>query len=346
MSKPVLYSNPQINLIFTEPYINAMYSDWDSYQGLPAIQSSLQIQLTDPYGNVLSPQLVWSQLPDQTIDSSNYTSLPNDQQLIFLLDQAASQDSCNPSPITLTKQIKQGVYQFPDLTPNLLYTAIFSAVYQPAGQDQQVAEVHKYGFMSSLFATFQDQAGSFIVDNTPGAERYALYNLNVGFTTDEVTQNLLPLLNNDADNTSALVMQYPVQFDRIIFGGCKLKAFERSTNTIINLLINTDPDDGSQQLLGIIIRNPEPFNDPKLPVDELADTFQLTLTEADGTVIPATGFVYIYSSDTSAVLITNSNMQVPAGTIVFTCRYKIFNGTDYDTVHEDYTSPSITIALS
>ncbi|WP_183573840.1 hypothetical protein HDF18_08465 [Mucilaginibacter sp. X5P1] len=346
MSKPVFYTDPQISLIFTMPYINAMYSNWDSYQGLPAIQSSLQIQLIDPYGNTLSPQLVWSQLPDQTIDSTNYTSLPNDQQLIFLLDQAASQDSCNPNPITLTKQIKQGTYQFPDLTPNKLYTAVFNAVYQPAGEDQQVAEVHKFGFLSSLFATFQEQAGSFILDDTPGAERYALYSLNVGFTAEQLTQNLLPLLNNDADNNSPLVMQYPAQFDRIIFGGCQLKAFEPSANTIINLLINTDPGDGSQQLLGIIIRNPEPFNDPKLPANELSDTFRLTLTQADGTVIPATGFIYIYSSDTSAVLITNSNMQLSAGDIVFTCHYKIFNGIDYDTEHEDYTSPSITIAIS
>lgn len=345
LSKPVLYHDPQVSLIFTTPYINAMYSDWDAYQGLPAIQSSLQIQLTDPYGNTLSPQLTWAELPDQTIDNSNYTSLPIDQQLIFLLDQAASQDSCNTKPISLTKHIKQGIYQFPDLTPNLLYTAIFNAVYQPDGQAQQVAEVHKYGFMSSRFPTFQDQAGSFILDATPGAERYAIYNLNVGFTADQITQNLLPLLNNDAGNTSPLVMQYPVQFDRILFGGCQLKAFEPSTTTIINLLINTDPGNGNKQLLGIIIRNPEPFNDPKLPLTELANTFQLTLTETGGTVIPPTGFVYIYSSDTSAVLITNSNMQLATGSIVFTCRYKIFNGTDYDTVHEDYSSPPITIAF-
>jgi hypothetical protein len=346
MSKPVLYSNPQINLVFTEPYINAMYSNWDSYQGLPEVQSSLQIQLIDPYGNTLSPQLVWSQLPDQIIDSSNYTSLPNDQQLIFLLDQAASQDSCNPNPITLTKSIKQGVYEFPDLSPNMLYTAVFNAVYQSFGEAQQVAEVHKYGFMSSLFATFQDQAGSFVLDATPGEERYAVYNLNVAFTVDQITQNLLPLLINDSSDTSPIVMQYPVQFDRILFGGCQLPAFESAVNTIINLLINTDPGDGSQQLLGIIIRNPEPFNDPKLPAAELADTFQLTLTQQNGTVIPPTGFNYIYSSDTSAVLITNSEMQLATGTIVFSCRYKIFNGTDYDTVHEDYISPPVTIAIS
>jgi len=346
MSKPVLYSNPQVNLVFTEPYINAMYSNWDTYQGLPEVQSSLQIQLIDPYGNTLSPELVWSQLPDQIIDSSNYTSLPNDQQQIFLLDQAASQDSCNPNPITLIKSIKQGVYEFPDLSPNKLYTAVFNAVYQPFGQAQQVAEVHKYGFMSSLFATFQDQAGSFILDATPGEERYAIYNFNVAFTADQITQNLLPLLSNDSSDTSPIVMQYPVQFDRILFGGCQLPAFEAAVNTVINLLINTDPGDGSQQLLGIIIRNPEPFNDPKLPAAELANTFQLTMTQQDGTVIPPGDFTYIYSGNTSAVLITNSSMQLPVGDIVFFCTYKIFNGTDYDTVHEDYTSPAVTIAIS
>ncbi len=343
LSKPVLYHNPQINLFFTMPYINAMYTDWDTYQGLPAIQSSLQVQLLDPYGNALTPDLVWTETT-QTIDSSNYTSLPKDQQLLFLLDQAASQDACNASPLTITKTIKQGSYQFPDLSAGKLYTALFNAVYQPDGADQQVAEVHKFSFLASLFATFQDQAASFILDDTPGAEQYALYPLEVAFTAVAITATLIPLLNDSPDTDSALVAQYAVPYDRMVYGGLQIKSFEPAVNSIINPVINTDPDTNEKTILGIIIRNPEPFNDPKLPAAELADTIQPTLTLPGGTVITPDAFINLYAGDTSAVFISNTAMQLSPGDLQVYFRYKIFNGNDYDTVYEDYTSPPIGIS--
>jgi hypothetical protein len=344
LSKPVLLHNPQISLIFSKPYMNAMYSNWDGYQGLPAVQSSLQIQLIDPYGNILSPQLVRSQLPDQAIDITNYTSLPPDQQIIFLLNQAASLDSCNPQPVTLTKKIKRGIYEFADLSPAKLYTAIFNSVYQPAGVELQIAQVHKFSFISSRFATFEDQVGSFILDATPGAELYAVYPIYVSFTTDQITQNLLPLLDDNAANDPAAVQQYAVKFDRLVFGGLQLKAFDPSVHTIINPVINVDPANSlNKKILGIIIRNPEPFNDPKLPAEKLADTVQLMVTGTDNTVVAANQFIYIHSRDTSAVFITNAAMDVAQGLIHFNYRYKIFNGNDYDTTYEEYVSPGINI---
>ncbi len=343
LSKPVLFHNPQINLFFTQPYLNAMYSDWDNYQGLPAVQSNLQVELLDPYENVLAPELVWT-TTTQAIDDTNYTSLPQDQQLLYLLDKAASGNCSIGSPsFTLNRTIKQGTWQFPDLSPGKLYTAIFNAVYQPAGEAQQVAEVHKYSFLSSIFATFQDQASSLILDDTPGAEVYAVYPIELAFTADQVTNTLIPLLDSNPTGDSPLIAQYGVQYDRIIYGGMQLKAFEPSQHTIINPVVNTDPVSHSATILGIIIRNPEPFNDPKLPADKLADTIQPTLTLADSTVIGPDGFINFYSGDTSAVFITNATMQLGAGSLQVYFRYKIYNGIDYDTVYEDYTSPAIAI---
>ncbi|WP_295801710.1 hypothetical protein [Mucilaginibacter sp.] len=342
LSKPVLCHSPQISLFFTQSYLNAMYSDWAGYQGLPAVQSSLQVTLLDPYKNEVTPALVWSTISEQ-INDTNYTTLTQDQQLLYLMDRAATNGGCNEHHLNLTRNIKKGAWQFPDLSPGKLYTAIFNAVYQPAGQDQQTAEVHKYTFQSSIFATFQEQAGSYILDHTPGAEKYAIYPINLAFTAGQVTGDLIPLLNSNPDVDTPLIAQYPVQYDRIIYGGMKIKAFEPSVNTIINPVINTDPLSGSITILGIIIRNPEPFNDPKLPADKLADTVQATMTLPDSTVIPHGDFVNIYSGDTSAVLITNAAMQLSTGSLKLYFRYKIYNGTDYDTVYEEYTIDRIEI---
>ncbi|MGY0041046.1 hypothetical protein [Pedobacter sp. NJ-S-72] len=110
------------------------------------------------------------------------------------------------------------------------------------------------------------------------------------------------------------------------------------------MVINTDPA-GPKRLLGILIRNPEPFNNPKLPVELLSDTVELSLTLPDQSVQLPQTFIYIHSRDTSAVFITNTAMNLPAGDIKLHFRNKIFNGNDYLTEHTDYTSPVIPIKI-
>ncbi|MDN5288989.1 MAG: hypothetical protein JWR38_5263 [Mucilaginibacter sp.] len=344
LSKPVFYHNPQINLFFLQPYINAMYANWDSYQGLPAVQSSLAISLLDLSGGTLTPQLVWSQLPDIPIDINNYRSLPPDQQILFLMNLAASQDTCNESPLSIKRRIKQGTYQFPDLQANKLYTAVFNAVYQPGTQAVQQAEVHRFSLKSSRFATFQDQAGSFILTPAADSGQYALYTIPVSFTADAINNTLKVLLDDDPANDPDMVSRYAVKFDRLVFGGLQLKNLGSDPNSVISLVVNTDPANANaQRILGILISNPEPFNDPKLPADQLADTVKLTLTLPDHTVIGPDQFVYIHSRDTSAVFITNAAMDISSGSIQLRFRFKLFNGIDYQTVYEDYNSPAIAI---
>ncbi|MDN3548771.1 hypothetical protein [Mucilaginibacter aquaedulcis] len=344
LSKPVFYHNPEISLFFLKPYINAMYANWDTYNGLPAIQSSLEVQLLDLSGKVLSPQLVWTQLPDVVIDKNNYKILPLDQQILFLMGEAASEDQCNPRPLDLKRRTKQGLYQFPDLEPNKVYTAVFNAIYQPSGQTQQKNEVHRFSLKSSRFASFQSQASSFILSPTDGPGQFALYTHDVSLGTDTIINVLFPLLDDDTSNDPALVMSYAVKFDRLVFGGLQLKNLSAAENSTITLIRNINPTDANEKrLLGILITNPEPFNDPKLPAELLADTLKLTLKRTDGTIISSDQFIYVHSRDTSSVFITNKGMDLPSGDIQLSFRYKIFNGNDYQTDHDDYNSPEIAI---
>src|SRR6202012_364333 len=72
LSKPVLYHNPQVKLFFTQSYVNAMYSNWDSYLGMPGLQSSLQLQIIDTAGNILTQQLTLEPPQVTVIDNTNY----------------------------------------------------------------------------------------------------------------------------------------------------------------------------------------------------------------------------------------------------------------------------------
>ncbi|WP_316768696.1 hypothetical protein [Pedobacter frigiditerrae] len=345
LSKPVFCVDPQIKLLFIKPYINAMYENWDAYQGLPSIQSSLELQLVDTFATTFSPQLVWEQLPDKPITLANFQSLTVDQQILFLMNMAASADNCNESPLVVKKRSKQGAYQLPNLDPNKLYTAIFNAKYQPFGTDAELFEVHRYNFITSRFENFDQQAKSFILNETEGEEEFAIYPIRVAFTADEIEQNLKVLLDEDLNNDPEAVQRYAVKYDRVVYGGLKLKNLDEFEHTIINVIVNTDPATNEQQILGMLIRNPEPFNDPKIPLDLLQDTIGLELKLANNTVIGREDFIYIHSRNTAAVFVSNMAMSMASGMAKLHFRYKVFNGEDYQTEHEDYISPSFGFGI-
>ncbi|OCX54250.1 hypothetical protein BEL04_08310 [Mucilaginibacter sp. PPCGB 2223] len=340
LSKPVLCHDPQVKLFFTQPYLNAMFSNWDSYLGMEAVSSSLQLQLIDTGGNILTPQLVWEPPHTTLIDDSNYTSLPADQQLLYLFNRAASQGGCDPMSSPLLKTLRRATYHFDDLQPNRLYTALFTGVY---GANNDAVEVYKFSFISSRYATFTAQAGSYVLDATAGSEKYAVYKANVAFTQDYIDNTLKLLIDNDPTDDPAQTIQYSTPFDRMVFGGLKQGTLEPFNYTVIRPVINADPADAAnRKILGVIVYNPEPFNDPKLPSDALAGTVAATLTLPDTTIIGPDQFITIYSRDNSAVFITNTAMNIPSGSMQLSFIYKIFDGTNY-VLQEQYDGPGISI---
>lgn len=346
LSKPVFCHQPKISLLFTKPYLNAMYANWDNYKGLPPVKSSLELQLIDPFGLPISPEVIWEQLPDKEITLDNFKSLPQDQQILFLMNLSAQADSCNENPITIKKRTKQGAYQLPDLQPNRLYTALFNAVYQPEGKSVKKQEVHKFSFKTSRFASFAEQVGSFVLPQEKSETPYAVYPQHVGFTADKIATKLLPLIDDNPENDPVEVLNYAVKFDRLVYGGLGLKNLQPVEGTMISLVVNVNPEHPEdKKILGILIRNPEPLNDPKMPVSSLADTVKLTLT-AGQTATGPEQFIYVHSRDTSSVFITNTIMNIPAGDMQLSFRYKIFNGDNYETLHEDYITPVIPIATT
>jgi hypothetical protein len=341
LSKPVLYHQPRVRLFFTEPYINAMYANWDAYQNLPAVESRLELQLVDPFGAILLQQLQWDPVQEVLIDSTNVGTLPEDQQVLYYLNLAAAQGSCDQLPVPIKKRTQQGFYAFPDLAPGSLYTALFQAVYTPAGTAESV-EVYRFSFKTSRYAAFAEQAGSFILQDTPGPGQYAIYRRDVAFSAADIDTKLKPLIDELTGDDPANALRYAVPFDRLVYGGLGLTDLEPVEDTVIQLVVNTDPGGSpGRRILGILIRNPESFNDPKLPAASLADTLQLTLGLPDGSVLAPAAFICLYSGDTSGMFVTNAAMAIPAGSMQLGFRYKIFNGTDYETEYEAYNSPAI-----
>ncbi len=339
LSKPVFYSEPQIKLFFVKQYMNAMYANWDNYQGLTPLESKLDMELVDPFGNIITRQLEWQPEEELEITMSNLNSIPPDLRRIYLLNRAAAQGACNPMP-TITKKLQKGQYNFPDLTPDKLYTAIFIAAYQPQGEVMSKSEVHKFSFKTSRYADFTEQLNTLVLDNTQGQEKYAVYHQTLDFDVNYINSTLKLLINDSTADDPVEVLRYAVKFDRLVFGGLRLTYLETLSYTSINLI--TVEEVGNTRILGILVKSPEPLNDPKLSEDILKSTVNAKITIAPNSVISGNEFIYIHSRDTSSVFITNTDMNIPLGDLELDFYYKLFNGTSYETSQE-YHSPSITL---
>jgi hypothetical protein len=97
-------------------------------------------------------------------------------------------------------------------------------------------------------------------------------------------------------------------------------------NTEFNLVKNNG------KLIGILIRNPEPFNDPKIPTEVIQDSIQMRafISGVWGTIAE---FVAVHSKDRSQVFITNSNYSFEIdqeSKLEFTFNYKIYDGVAYE----------------
>ncbi|UIR56360.1 hypothetical protein LZQ00_00695 [Sphingobacterium sp. SRCM116780] len=320
-SKPLFYDEAKVGLLFTKPYLNAMYGNWDGYQGRPAVQSRLDMKLIDPYGAAFSPELVWEELPEESIDDSNFRSLPADQQRIYLLNRSAFEDACNPSDIVITKKKKKGEYRFPTLLPNRLYTALFESIYQPEGQAEKKAEVHRFGIMTSRYANFNEQVNS----------QHAIYPIVVEMDTQQLEGLLLDIWNNTYAGNDANILRYTDPYERMIYGGLQLQNLQSYDHTVVQPIIQVDPITKNRKIIAVLVRNPEPFNHPNLPKETLVDTIQLGSLNASLEFQADTAIQAIHSTNLSSVLLSNAQLSIAAGYHHLSFKYKQFNGQDYQT---------------
>ncbi|MFC0514548.1 hypothetical protein ACFFGT_10060 [Mucilaginibacter angelicae] len=330
LSKPVFWQAPRVRLFFTESSLNAMFSAWDNYLGLPPVGAALETTLIDPYQNVLQQSLAWEEIETE-ITWENYQRLPLSQQLVFLFNQASAGNNCNHMAAPLYKKLRQAVYVFPDLVPAKFYTAIFTSVYTTPEGGEQRFELHRFSFLTSRFKNFGEQVGSVVLDASETPARYAINPLQVAFSAAAIDQQLKTLIDSNPDNDPAATLRYAVPFERIVYGGLGLNNLEPVERITVLPVINTDPaQPGSRRMLGILVSGPEPLNDPKLDDAGRTGTVGIVLTKPDHTALEAGSFLYFQSRDTSAVFITNTAMDIPGGSADFTFTAKVFNGETYD----------------
>jgi len=140
--------------------------------------------------------------------------------------------------------------------------------------------------------------------------------LNVLWKTinGESIANLLPQAE-----TNALLSNYLHPFDRAIEGILKMNPINAAISTEINFIRNT----ASGNVVAILVKNPEPFNNPKMPIGSVLDTIAVMINgSADAS------YKAVHSKDYSQALIMPPNKIMP-GTFGLQFKYKSWDGSQY-----------------
>ncbi len=174
----------------------------------------------------------------------------------------------------------QGAVFTKNLKPLKCYTAVFMAT-----KGDQEREVHRYVFETSRYPNFKAQVNSYLLQDAEGNDIEAAYLIRRNW--GELT---IPTFNTED------VLAY----EQLVYGTLGLTDLPPADNTEFLILYNNDAD----TVVGVIVRNPEPFNDPKISTGILTDGMSL---EINGTPLS----VPVIHKDTSAMLfLANSSIEI------------------------------------
>ncbi|MEG1590421.1 hypothetical protein [Chryseobacterium sp.] len=357
MAKPIFYGNKEckIKLFFTKPYVYNMLKAWEAVPGsnLKKIDGAMNIVIKDPVTDVIVPYplpIDWIEhetVPGQTNiswDDDNAPALPlGMQQMINFVNQANQNSGSMQCTIKLGDPIAPKAYSYSvDLTnlkPEKLYTAIVYNAFdenedmtfaaQKEGdlivyEENQI--VHEFVFKTSRYINFEEQVNSYQLkeyndNNVLINQKDAVYQTNVNLKQQQI-DDAYTLVSKGTENSylKGLVNTYSEVFDRAFEGVLGIQPLNPPTNTEFVKIVNNNQD-----VVALLIRNPEPFNDPKIPLSALDECFKVL--SASGNVND--DFDVLYSKDYSQILVMHKNKKITNKKIRFRLMYKNWDGVHY-----------------
>nr|WP_199000520.1 hypothetical protein [Flavobacterium sp. ASV13] len=323
-SKPSFYGNKQCNisLFFTNPYASHMFKKWEEYTVTrPEINGALNLFIKNPLTDLLieypmkekvegEEEIIYPKSDETTEkwDSDNDPRLPVGIQILnnFISD--------NPNICSLDlglplkpKSLKYKT-SLTNLKPSKLYTVLVNNYFDGAqigvtSQSKNIL-VHQFGFQTSRYKDFEEQVQSYYTNQEKTNK--ALYDINVYLNQERIDalHYLIAPKTNAVTNalSDSMASKYQHLFDCSIEGILKLSPLDPAQSTEVNRIIDTN----SGATIALLIRNPEPFNIPKMPLDEIKKT--ITVLDASGNL--KSEYSILHSKDYSQALIMNSNKMI------------------------------------
>lgn len=301
-AKPLYFRDPKLYLFFKREYVYTMYQGFDTYNGLPAIESNdntLEVYIQDPsdvnYLKIEGNNASWQ-------ENSNAV-LPRD--IRALMNLINSNDPCLDIEINKPKGVHLEITTPFALKPQKLYNAFYRSVFAPV---EGPTDVLSYNFQTSRYGSFEEHINSYILVDEEDATKTkkAVFDVKCRNITSADYTNALEIINSTMLDTNPLLGQFMHPYDRLIDGVLKLK-LNPAVHTEFNIIRDYSiGNPSSDYILGILVRSPEPFNDPKVPLAVLQDAIKVLLP--DGSVSLNFNRV-LYSKDITNVFITNDTLN-------------------------------------
>ena len=346
--KPLFFGENQcrIDLFFVKPFTYHMFNDWPTYNGLNPIKGTINIAIKDPIADVIIPyplpvnyseQLV--PVPENQNGTSHWTD-DNDprlpigiRSLINLMANGVT--DCNIqlgeplSPMSYAYSVK-----LTKLKPQKLYTVIVSNAFDKdndglytdyevtsrAIYENENKEVHKFVFQTSRYDNFTEQVNSYILNEN----KKAIFKIEKPLTNDDITKAYAIVSKTNSNIDTNLAEVYLDLFDRVFEGIFKIKPLDPPVTTEFNLI----KDQNTGAVIAILVRNPEPFNNPRIPMTNIQDTIQV-MNSNNSNAVKNENYKILHSKDYSQAIIMHNSLQITQTLIPFQFQYKIWNGTAY-----------------
>jgi hypothetical protein len=301
-AKPLYYQDPKLYLFFKREYVYAMYQGFAAYNGLAPIESEdnkLQVYIKDP--SEVDPILIEG--TNASWQENTNSILPRD--IRALMNLINSNDPCLDIEISRPKGVHLEITTPVALKPQKLYSAFYRSVFEPV---QGASDVLSYNFQTSRYPSFEAHIHSYLLqdenDSTQTAK--AVYDIKCRQLTSTDYIQAVEIINGTMSASNPLISEFMHPYDRLIDGVLKLK-LAPAVHTEFNIIRDYSlGNPSSDYILGILVRSPEPFNDPKIPLTQLEQAIKVILP--DGTVNLNYNRV-LYSKDISNVFITNETLH-------------------------------------
>ncbi len=338
--KPLFYNNPKLLIFYTEPFVYHFFNNWPNYDSLGQRFASMKLEVKDPAEHLQQPADIPPVLtihPNAVLEWKIDTTPPV-KQSIEVINNLRDPRIKNPDfdgetcwqiggdPIVPAS--KNTDIKIENLKPSKLYNVNVFSRYSRDGNVYEEKQVHGYPFQTSRYGGLNEQVNSYHLKSFDNSGHLlssldAIYNISYDLNSLGTTFNQLQdiVLKNDvANNFNAnLIQNYPDALQRLLFGYLKQEPLHAALNTEINLLLNENGE-----VFGIWVRNPEPFNDPRIPFADMQNSVKLLKDDQ-----PLAGTVPLFSKDNSEFLILHSGLSQPLSSVKLTFIYLVWNGNAY-----------------
>ncbi|MDR3706608.1 MAG: hypothetical protein P4L28_11975 [Paludibacteraceae bacterium] len=322
-AKPLFYVSPELNLYYNYNYVYTMYNDLQDYNG-NSVASKLEVVVKSPTEQLSTPGTI-VEAPRGIVTwvlakNNKQTKELNILQNVIRNGQLVGENCTGLETFTDIMVMQKVTFPGGKLDPDKLYTALFNGVYTGSNGISNSIPVHSYQFKTSTYGSFNDQVQSFNIVNEDKTIRQALYSVQQAIDSTYISKAIQILTGNESSD-STLLGQYADKYERLVTGALQLGTMLPASTTDITLVKNTS----TNTLVGLIVRNPEPFNDPKISDSILLGSDATPPTGYPYTVTRSINmeykdhadtntFIVIHSRDRSMAFITNATMNIETGT--------------------------------